>query len=413
MIRILTLALTLQLSLTAASLSRGGASELGFDQQRLQRVDQLVKRFVHEQKHAGISYLILRHGKIAAQQQYGSMNLDSSSEIRQDTIFRIYSMSKVLTSVAALQLVESGQMNLTDDISQWLPELKHLKVQDEEGLRPATHPITVRMLLNHTAGFTYDFFEGSPVHQRYKEADLWNSSSLDAFIRKVAELPLLSEPGEAFHYGIGLDVLGLLIQRVSGESFPDYLRNHITEPLGMHDTGFSVPPEKRNRLASLHQQSTSGKLETTASILGAYADAGRGIPSGGGGLFSTIGDYARFAQMLLNKGHLGIRRLDRVRILGRKTIELALENSLTETATPYNEFSPSDGWGLLGAVRLDVGKSQELGSKGMFYWSGAATTHFFVDPKEQLIGLVFSQHVPFDQHHLFSPFRNTVYQALK
>ncbi len=409
MLRFAALILSAQIALSAAApLPLGQASKTGFHADRLKQVDQLVKRYVDEEKHAGVSYLVIRKGKIVAQQGYGTVNVDTSQSIRPDTIFRIYSMSKVLTSVAALQLVESGDLNLNADISQWLPELKALNVMTDDGLQPASSPITVRMLLNHTAGFTYDFFEGSPVHDRYKQADLWNSESLNEFIQKVSALPLLSEPGKEFHYGIGLDVMGALIERVFGETFPDYLRKHITQPLRMSDTGFSVPDTKRKRLATIHQQSASGSLETTAPILGAYAEAGRGIPSGGGGLFSTIGDYARFAQMLLNKGHL-----DGVQILGRKTIELALENSLTETETPYNEFSPADGWGLLGAVRLDVGKSQELGSEGMFYWSGAATTHFFVDPKEELIGLVFSQHIPFDQHNLFSPFRNTIYQALR
>ncbi len=409
MIRALILALSLPLSLAAgpeSSLLR--TWKLGFHSERLPRVSQLVQRYVDEQKHAGASYLIMRNGREVQQGQFGVMNVETARPIQPDTIFRIYSMSKVLTSVAALQLVERGQLNLTDPISKWIPELSAPKVYHADGLRPANQPITVRMLLNHTGGFTYDFFEGSPVHDRYKAADLWNSDSLDTFIQRVAKLPLLAEPGTEFHYGIGLDVMGLLIQRVSGEPFADYLRNHITEPLGMPDTGFFVPTEKQHRLATIHQQSSEGSLEITAPILGAYAEADRGIPSGGGGLFSTIGDYARFAQMLLNQGHL-----DKVQILSRKTVELALENSLTETATPYNEFSPSDGWGLLGAVRLDVGKSQELGSKGMFYWSGAATTHFFVDPAEKLVGLVFTQHVPFDQHGLFSPFRNAIYQALQ
>ncbi len=385
---------------------------VGVQSGRLQRVEALVEGFVNDGKHAGVSYMVLRNGNIIQHNQIGSQDIDQGTPISEDTIFRIYSMSKVLTSVAALQLFEQGKINLTDDISQWLPELKDLKVYTEsrvgENLVPMEQPITIRMLLNHTAGFTYDFFEGSKVHELYKQQDLWNSSSLDEFINKVAKLPLLSQPGKEFHYGIGLDLLGLIIQRVSGLSFPEYLREHITKPLHMVDTKFYVEPSQMHRLSAMHQMGKDGQLEVASPILGAFAEKGRGIPSGGGGLFSTIQDYAQFAQMLLNQGEL-----EGTRILGRKTMELALQNSLTETETPFNEFSVSDGWGLLGAVRLDVGASQELGSKGMFYWSGAATTHFFVDPEEKLIGLVFAQHIPFDQHHLFIPFRNTVYQALK
>lgn len=384
---------------------------VGIIPERLAATPKLLQEHINEGKIAGASYLILRQGLLVEQRQFGLANLDNRTPMRSDTIFRIYSMTKPITSVAALQLVEQGRLNLNDPITRWLPELEGLKVYREntasEELTEA-NPITVRMLLNHTAGFTYDFFEGSPVHELYKQQDLWSSADLDDFIQRVAKLPLLSAPGTAFNYSIGLDVLGALIERVAHEPFPSYLDRHIFQPLGMEDTGFNVPDEKRPRLATIHQLNTSGKLETTTAILGAYAEAGKGIPSGGGGLFSTINDYARFAQMLLNKGTFRGER-----ILGRKTVELALQNSLTTTSTPYNSFSPSDGWGLLGAVRLDVGRGGELGSKGMFYWSGAATTHFFVDPTEGLIGLVFTQHIPFDQHNLFSPFRNTVYQALE
>lgn len=379
---------------------------------RLERVAELVERYVQEGKHAGVSYVVMIDGHQIDSGQYGLKNMAQGHPMTKDTIFRIYSMTKVLTSVAALQLFEQGKLNLTDDITQWLPELKELQVYEEGRLGgtrvPLDQAITVRMLLNHTAGFTYDFFEGSKVHELYKQENLWESNSLDEFISKVAKLPLISQPGTEFHYGIGLDVMGLIIERISGQTFPEYLREHITAPLHMVDTGFYVDKDDMHRLSSVHQMGEHGQLENASPILGAYAEKGRGIPSGGGGLFSTISDYAQFAQMLLNKGEM-----NRTRILGRKTLELALENSLTETKNPYNEFSQSDGWGLLGAVRLHVGASQELGSRGMFYWSGAATTHFFVDPEESLVGLVFAQHIPFDQYQLFAPFRNAIYQALK
>jgi CubicO group peptidase (beta-lactamase class C family) len=165
-----------------------------------------------------------------------------------------------------------------------------------------------------------------------------------------------------------------------------------------------------SRVGTLHTPGPDGKLRTTPPILGAYAEPGKGIPAGGAGLFSTIDDYARFAQMLLDDGATPFKG---PRILSRKTMELARQNSLTTTASPYNAMSQSDGWGLFGAVRLDVGRSQEPGSVGMYYWSGAATTHFFCDPKEQVLGLIFCQHLPFDQPGIFKKFRAAVYQALE
>jgi CubicO group peptidase (beta-lactamase class C family) len=401
------------LARAASPLPVSSPEQEGIDTQRLDRVHELVASFVREGKHAGATLLIARNGKLVDWRAYGSRDLDTGAPMEKDTIFRIYSMTKMVTAIAALQLFEQGKLLLDSAVTNWLPELRPVEVftggtADSPQLEPVKTPITVRMLLNHTGGFTYDFFEGSPVHEIYKRADLWNSSSLDEFIQRVGRLPLLSQPGTAFHYSIGDDVLGVLIQRVSGERFEDYVRGHVTEPLKMSDTFFDVPVEKKGRIGQLHQAGPDGKLHTTAPILGAYAEPGRGIPCGGAGLFSTIGDYARLAQMLLNGG-----QLDGARILSRKTMELARLNSLTTTPTPYHEFSGSDGWGLFSAVRLDVARSNEPSSVGMLYWSGAATTHFFVDPQEQLAALVFCQYIPFDQYGLFTRFRIAVYQALE
>jgi len=381
----------------------------GFDPQRLERVHELIQTHVANGRHAGAVMLIARHGKMANFRAWGKRDLDSGAPMERDTICRIYSMSKVLTAVATLQLFEAGKLQLDSPATNWIPELRNVQVfaggtADAPQLVAATNAITVRMLLNHTAGFTYDFFSGSPVNDLYKRADLWNSTSLDDFIARVGKLPLLAQPGTKFNYSISDDVLGVLIQRASGETFEDYLSRHITGPLKMRDTFFDVPPEKMPRVGRLHEI-TDGKLHTTPEILGAYAEKGRGIPCGGAGLFSTIGDYARFAQCLLNGGEL-----DGARILGRKTMELALKNSL-----PPGEFafSASEGWGLMSGLRLDMAAAQEPASEGTFYWSGAATTHFFCDPKEKLLASVFCQHVPFDQHGLFTKFRTAVYQALE
>ena len=390
-------------------LPRALPKEAGFNPERLERVHALVRGEVDAGKHAGAVVLIARNGKLVDWKAYGRRDLDSGAPMETDTIVRIYSMSKVVTAVGALQLFEQNRFNLDSPVSQWLPELKDMQVftggtADAPQLVPARSPITVRMLLNHTAGFTYDFFSGSPVHDLYKKQDLWNSTSLDQFMGKVAKLPLLAQPGTAFNYSISDDILGALIQRVSGMTFEAFVARNITIPLQMNDTGFDVPPEKMGRLSQVHELH-DGKLRTTPATIGAYAEAGRGFACGGAGLFSTIGDYARFAQCLLNGGEL-----EGARILGRKTVELARLNSLP---AGVNAFGPADGWGLFSAVRVDAARAGEPLSEGTFYWSGAATTHFFVDPQEKLLALVFCQHFPFDQHGLFTRFRTAVGQALE
>jgi CubicO group peptidase (beta-lactamase class C family) len=387
----------------------GDARSLGFDPTRLERVHDLVRSEVEAGRIAGAGVLIARRGRIVDFRATGRRDLDSGAAMEKDTIVRIYSMTKVVTAVAALQLFEQNRFNLDSPVTTWLPELKDVQVfaggtAEAPRLEPVRSPITVRMLLNHTAGFTYDFFAGSPVNELYQKQDLWNATSLDDFMARVGRLPLIAQPGTAYNYSISDDVLGVLIQRVSGMRFEDYIARHITGPLAMPDTAFDVPPGKLPRLARLHEIK-DGKLRTTPEILGAYAESGRGIPCGGAGLFSTIGDYARFAQCLLNGGEL-----DGARILGRKTLELARMNSLP---AGVHAFSPSDAWGLFSAIRIDPAFAGEPLSEGSFFWSGAATTHFFVDPSEELVALVFAQHLPFDQHGMFTRFRTAVTQALR
>ena len=389
-------------------LPRANAAQNGWDPTRLQRVSELVAGDVKAGKIAGANVLLARDGQVVMQQSFGTRDIDTGAPMQADTICRIYSMSKVVTAVAVLQLLEQNRLYLAEPVVRWLPELKDLKVQAGSGgantLVPATNAITVKMLLNHTAGLSYDFFTGTPVHNEYEKADLWNSKSLDDFIARVGKLPLLAQPGTAYNYSIADDVLGVLIQRISGLPFEEFVAKNITEPLRMVDTAFDVPADKMSRLAKLHEI-RDGKLQTTPAILGAYAEPGRGIPCGGAGLFSTIGDYARFAQCLLNGGEL-----EGVRILGRKTVELARMNSLPDGVFA---FSRADGWGLFSALRLNVALSNEPGSVGTFFWSGAATTHFFADPQEQVVALVFTQLVPFDQPALIPRFHIAVYQALE
>lgn len=381
------------------------------DPARLERMHTLVSSYIADGKHAGAVAMVVRNGYIVDWQTWGKSSLDSGEPMKKDSIFRIYSMSKIITSAAVLQLFEQNKLLLNQPVTDFIPELKELKVfaggtTEAFELEDIKTPITIRMLLNHTAGFTYGFFDESPVNELYKTADLWNSSSLEDFLQRAAKLPLIAQPGESYHYGINDDILGLVVQRASGMSLEDYIAANITGPLKMKDTAFYVPEEKLNRLASIHKYGDDGALQVVEDdLLGAYTEKGRGVPSGGGGLFSTIGDYARFVQCLLNGGEL-----DGVRILGRKTLELAMQNSLPEGAFA---FSPTMGWGLMSGLHLDMPGSLEPVSEGTFTWSGAATTHFFADPTENLVGLIFTQHFPYDEHQLFTRFRISVYQALE
>jgi len=372
----------------------------------------LVQQYVTAGKHVGAVSLVVRHGKIVDWQTYGYRDLEAKLPMERDTIMRIYSMTKVITGVAVLQLFEQGRFRLSDPVTNWIPELANRMVcvggtPDNPKLEPTRTSITIKMLMNHTAGLTYDDdYSPKLVAEIYKRASLWDSSSLDEFAGKLGKMPLVSQPGTEFNYGVGFDVLGLLIQRVSGESFDTYCRKHIFDPLGMKDTGFDVPPEKMGRLAKLYTRGPDGTLREAEVPYGAYVEKDRGIAGGGGGAFSTIGDYARFAQMLLNGGQLG-----GIQILGRKTVELALANSLSHLPRITYSWSDSDGWGLICAVRTDLGKGDDLGSVGAFSWNGFATTDFLADPQERLLTLLFAQYVPEDDQ-FYMKFRNTVYQAL-
>lgn len=376
---------------------------------RADRIPALLKAEVDNGHHAGASFVLWQRGQLLAEGAFGSADVDRGRPLRRDSIVRIYSMTKPITAVAALVLVEQGRLRLDQPIRELLPEFAAPKVfvggtADAPTTVDAMRPITVRMLLNHTAGFTYDFFRDSPLHEIYRRADLWGATSSADFLKRAAALPLLAQPGAAWNYSIADDVLGVLIERVVDGPLADHVREHVTGPLGMVDTDFDVAPEKRARLATLHRQE-QGRLVTMEPTFGVYAEAGKGFSAGGAGLFSTLDDYARFARFLLGDGSL-----DDARVLGRKTMELARTNSLRDG---QRTSRPGDGWGLVAAVCVDPGAGHDLFSAGTQHWSGAATTTFFADPTEGLVGVLFAQHLPFDEHKLIARFRTVVYQALR
>jgi CubicO group peptidase (beta-lactamase class C family) len=383
----------------------------GMSSERLGRLHAEIERFVSEGKYAGAVSLLTRNGKIVDWQAWGKRDTEAGLPMEKDTICRVYSMSKIVTSVAALILLEEAHFKLDDPVGDYLPELAHMKVltggtAEKPLLADAKTPITIKHLFTHTSGLTYDG-DTSPVERLNRDAKLPEATSLPDFVRRVSLLPLACEPGERFTYSVSIDVLGALVEKVSGRPFGEFLEERLFQPLGMRDTGFSVPEAKQRRLARIYETGKDGKLQPAKPIFGIEPGPGPKLEAGGAGLFSTTADYARFMQMLLNGGEL-----DGVRILSRKTVELAMANHLNHMPRTTHQWSESDGFGLGGAVRIDLAKGNAPGSVGQFGWSGAATTYANLDPKERTVALLFVQHFPIDEHKLFWRFSTLAYASI-
>ena len=419
--RSLALALVATLALSAAAVAKPPAAPAsplplatpesqGLSSERLERLHAGIQRFVDEGKHAGAVSLVARNGRIVDWRAYGKRDLEAGLPMEKDTICRIYSMSKILTSVAVLALLEEARFRLDDPIGDYLPELAQMKVLtggtvEKPLLADAKVPITIRHLLTHTSGLTYDFGDGT-IDKIFREVKPFEAASMGEFLQRVEHLPLAHEPGERFTYGVSTDVLGALVEKVSGRSLAEFMDERIWRPLGMKDTGFGVPEAKRGRLAKVYEKSPDGGLRPVKWLLEREPVPLPKLLSGGGGLFSTTGDYLRFMQMLLNGGEL-----DGARVLSPKTVELMMANHLTFASRPFRD-NPSEGFGLGGAVRVDLARDGGLGSVGQFGWSGMATTYASLDPKEKTVALLFVQHLPYDEHKVFWRFSTLFYQAV-
>jgi CubicO group peptidase (beta-lactamase class C family) len=373
----------------------------GLSAERLKRMHSALDELTKQGKRSGAISMVVRNGKIADWQTFGFRDIEGKLPMEKDTICRIYSMSKPITSVAVLMLLEEGKLNLNDRLDKFAPEFAEMRVfeggtAEEPKLAAPKRPITIKHLLTHTSGMVYATMNSSPAAKLY--ADVFQAPTLQDFIARVVKAPLVAHPGDEYNYGISTDVLGYVVQVVADMPFEQFLENRIFAPLEMKDTFFNVPEDKNARAAKLYIM--RNKLEV------APPPQNRSMPSGGGGLYSTIGDYARFAQMLLNGG-----QLDGVRILGRKTVELMMQNHLNNMAKQTIANSDFEGFGLGGSVRLDIAKGNRPGSVGEFGWDGAASTHFRIDPSEKMIRLLFLQHFPFDGalHHRFA---TLVYQSI-
>jgi CubicO group peptidase (beta-lactamase class C family) len=392
-------------------LPSGDASALGFVAARLERLHRRIQQFVDDGQHAGVSLLLVRNGLVADSFSVGFRNCELGLPMQRDTIVRVYSMTKIVVSVAALTLLEEGKLGLLDPVADYLPEFRDPKVivggtAQNPQLVPADKPITIQHLFTHTSGIIYEA-PGEPIDELFRQSNLEDAKSLGKFVVQLATLPLKWQPGTHFEYGFSTDVLGRILEVVSGQQLDEFLKTSILGPLGMIDTDFCVPEAKKDRLARVYQHADGIALKPVPSLQGEIVEGQRQYPSGGAGLFSTLDDFARFGQMLCNGGEL-----EEVRIIGRKTYELMISNHLTGLAVPFHNLSQGYGFGLGVGLRLDNGLTGTLGTLGSFGWSGMATTFSWIDPAERLVTLCFAQHLPHDEHGLFQRFGNLSYQAL-
>jgi CubicO group peptidase (beta-lactamase class C family) len=363
---------------------------VGFSSERLKRLDAGMKAMVDNKQLAGVATLVTRHGQIVQQMVYGQQDLASNTPLQKDTIVRIYSMTKPITGVAMMILYEEGKWKPSDPISRYIPEFKDLKVferLDADG-KPVTdlpgHPPTMGELMSHTAGFTYGLFGSTPVDKLYAQANLFGASSLEEFIDKLAPLPLAYEPGQGWMYSVSVDIQGYLVEKLSGQPFADFLRERIFEPLGMNDTAFFVPPNKLARLATIYQLTPNGLAPMPRDP---NVSTPPGFPSGGGGLYSTGGDYLRFAQMLANRGEL-----NGVRILAPSSVELMTSNHVPDAVKAAGKFGignyrqqPGFGFGFDVAIYEEPTRIGSSVGKGTFLWDGIAGTWFWVDPTHDIV----------------------------
>jgi CubicO group peptidase (beta-lactamase class C family) len=362
----------------------------GFSTQRLERLSDLMQRVIDNKEYAGAVILLARHGKIIQFKAYGEADVARGTPLEKDAIFRIFSMTKPITSAAMMLLYEEGKWNPQEPIYRYIPEFARLKVyKDLDGfgrivLEEPAHPPKMWELMTHTAGFSYGWGE-SPVDRLYRNQQNGSilSGSLQAMIDQLSKAPLLYQPGTRWVYSLSADVQGYIIEKLSGMTLPAFMKKRLFGPLGMKDTDFLIPPEKRGRVATLYKASDQGELVPSEGVLGLTYDEAPALPQGGAGLVSTATDYFRFAQMLLNRGEL-----DGARILAPRTVELMMSNHLAESVrVEFNgvQMRPGFGYGFDGAVVTDPAKAVVPMGKGSYLWDGAAGTWFWVDPVYDMV----------------------------
>lgn len=398
---------------------------VGLSSNRLAHIRSVMGKHIADKRIPGASALIARKGKVAYQESWGMADVEAGKPMKMDTIHRIYSMTKPITTTALMILYEEGKFQLNDPVAKFLPEFAKMQVAVEEKdpqtgkpimkTVPAKRPITVRDLMRHTAGLTYGVFGDTLVDREYRKAKILGQLNLADFVTDLAKIPLQYEPGTRWHYSVSVDVQGRLIEVLSGKSFDQFLQERIFTPLEMNDTAFTVPAGKKDRFAKLYTITKEGKLApsptcaTRQECYDAFPNAvpdfltQQGMLSGGGGLTSTAYDYLRFCQMLLDNGQYNGKRL-----LSRKTVQLMSSDHLGSIPG----LGPGTGFGLGVAVSKAPGEAGMMGSPGEYNWGGAAGTKFWIDPQEQLIGIFMIQILPHTGLEYGSEFRVLTYQSI-
>jgi CubicO group peptidase (beta-lactamase class C family) len=387
---------------------------VGLSSERLSVLGRVMQNNIDQKKTAGIVILVARRGSIAYHKAFGMADIESGKKMQTSHLFRLYSMTKPVTSAALLMLYEQGKFQLTDPLEKYIPASRGMKVFsriEENGGMIFEEPkrkITLQDVFRHTAGFSYGGSDDSPVNKAYREAGI-NFATLDSLkelVDKLATVPLLYHPGERWVYSVAHDVQAYLVEYFSGVRFGEYLKENIFEPLAMKDAVFGIPKAYVSRYTTCYGPGKEGGLQAIdkpeSSNYARYTDH----PFGGLSLSSTAMDYFLFAQMLLNSGKLG-----QARLLGKKTVELMTSNNLPPSIPDLGAMGGGTGYGLGVSVLLNPAQSGNLGSQGQFGWGGAATTNVIIDPKEELIALYFTQYMPSDMN-LVNQFRTLVYQSI-
>lgn len=395
---------------------------VGLSSERLARLHAGMQQYVDAGKVAGVVTYVARNGRVVELQAFGKADVEAGRPMKTDTIFRVASQTKAFTSVSVMMLVEEGKIGLADPVSRFIPAFEKTTVAlpppagavagSPVSVLPAKRPITIRDLLTHTAGISYG---NGPAQERWKAAGIqgWyfadRNEPVAAVVERMAALPMDSQPGEKYVYGYNTDILGVVVEKVSGLTLAEFIQKRITGPLGLVDTQFYLPPAQKDRLATVYA-AKDGKIERATDPKtgqGHYVEGPRVGFAGGAGLLSTARDYGRFVQMLLNGGEI-----DGVRLLGPKTVELMTVNHV---GTLFAERGPNDagrGFGLGFDVIEDLGKTGQYGSVGAFGWGGAYHTTYWADPKEKMVVLLMTQLLPAGNSDLHARFRAFVYQSI-
>ena len=391
----------------------------GFVASRLPRIARHLERYVDEGRLPGVLCLVSRGGEEAFFHACGRRDVERGQPMRRDTVVRFYSMTKPIASVALMMLYEEGRFQLDDAVVESIPAWRNLAVFDRGdaerySVTPPAAPLTIKHLLTHTSGLSYGFIHQHPVEAMYRAANV-TGGTLDDMVAKLAALPLKFSPGTRWNYGVSTDVCGHLVEKLSGQALDEFVRERITAPLGMADSGFHVGEDAQERFAACYQHRPPGGFQLQDDPARSRYLRCPAFLSGGGGMVGTIDDYHRFARMLLGKGEL-----DGVRLLGRKTVEYMTANHLPGncdlaamgqpvfTETSYEGI----GFGLGFSVVVDPAAANVLDSPGEFAWGGAASTYFWVDPVEEVIAVFLTQLLPSSTYPLRRELKTLVYQAL-